>query len=1107
MAEDIIIPIDITGGMDDHSSLKQTQDPELIENITLDDNGYPKKRNGFYTRPANIDLTNNTNNDFIPLAKTIISERNRDTIYFEKYVGTYSFYHGQTKLEVQDQSQRLGVTAGLSVEYEEIDTSQRRQNTPDPTSDNPTDNQDTFSQMEWNAKVVGDNIHAIFYDKDLDSQIIDRDSGVYVLPEDANNTPRANFPRMVQTPSDIYYCFIDINTNPEETNLRLFSLDGSKYWDQGVNTNYVFVDPEDGTNLTFGGTAPRISVVVDPVDPTIIHITYMIVSTIGTNGHACAQIRIASIKENPSLPNGFEYNNFRSTPVFRLTEIINTTSGVPLITTDGNHFYIYVAGRNNGPFFRFGLDLDVNGVDYWGSYFISNGTVGGLPSVLCRDASIAVYNDHLVVLESFWGSYSASTRGVIIPFTVFDNFTGSLNYQDFLQGQPYYSIFNFLGPQWAPYPTIPSFAWKGETQVTDFAVWRNRLVTVMCHVRDEQYNTYLVELDIKRGLQLVSYLNYGDKLGSYTENWGESGQLSNLTVDGENLYIPITFTSDIYNAEYSLNNWVATRQHVRAVLIKVTANFISKTTFNELVLSSSNQPLIQAYGKSVPTSFAHPPTIANVIGSGSTGFNYFYIAVYEFFDDKGNVYRSQLSNSYNILTSPTSTNKVYVTTYIFADPRIHTVALYRTKNNQPDTFYFVGRYTNQSLFRPAIDGNSNAVQFSENEIRIDDTASDAALGGELYTAQLSSNSELENTAPQPMNFIINHNNRIYGVSSQDTRKIVYSKQATEGRGLEFNDTLSIIVERDKEGQDAGLVALASTENYLLCFKRSSIFAISGDGPNNVGIGETHTLPILVSDTIGCVDPASVISVTMGAVFKSHKGFTVITKGLQIVDINAGTEAREDAKILRSLIHRKRNVAMFLTEDGEILCLDMNDNENPIKWTIFTGFLGCVDMTYSNDQLRILKQTGDVLLENDVFRDDNTFITQKMTTGWLRVGDIAEYQRVKRLFVTGEYKSDHTLKVDVSYDFEDYVDKTYTLTPITGYETGTKPADGTINAGGNTGVYEWDIHLARQKCSAIKFTIYDEERNGIIGESFQLEGLALKIGKKAGLRKINEQKRG
>jgi hypothetical protein len=106
---------------------------------------------------------------------------------------------------------------------------------------------------------------------------------------------------------------------------------------------------------------------------------------------------------------------------------------------------------------------------------------------------------------------------------------------------------------------------------------------------------------------------------------------------------------------------------------------------------------------------------------------------------------------------------------------------------------------------------------------------------------------------------------------------------------------------------------------------------------------------------------------------------------------------------------------------------------------------------------------------------------RYVSGWLKLTNVQAFGRAYRVMILGRYYSAHTLTVKVKYDYDDSYVETYTITP--------DPSQG---------IYQFKIHLAKQKCESIKIEIFDTGT----GRSLDLVGMMLEIGIKQGTAKIN-----
>ena len=181
-----------------------------------------------------------------------------------------------------------------------------------------------------------------------------------------------------------------------------------------------------------------------------------------------------------------------------------------------------------------------------------------------------------------------------------------------------------------------------------------------------------------------------------------------------------------------------------------------------------------------------------------------------------------------------------------------------------------------------------------------------------------------------------------------------------------------------------------------------------------------------------------------------------------------------------------------------------------QWSVFTN-CGGVDSVVWNGTHALAKSTGKTYTENTgSYEDDGAFVKLKLTTSWLSFAGVQGYQRVYRVFILGEYKSDHSLRVQLGYDFQPQFTFDQTLDAETLIAPGSWGSDATWGSGslwGGAAPVEWFIAKPeRQKCSTIRVSIEDtmSARTQLAdgsyepyGEGFSISNLALLVGVKRG----------
>lgn len=140
----------------------------------------------------------------------------------------------------------------------------------------------------------------------------------------------------------------------------------------------------------------------------------------------------------------------------------------------------------------------------------------------------------------------------------------------------------------------------------------------------------------------------------------------------------------------------------------------------------------------------------------------------------------------------------------------------------------------------------------------------------LYT----SGNVLPHVAPPGCRVLCAHQSRIFTDSDDGT--IWYSNPVGPGEVASF--TLDFRIPPFEGG---AVTALASLDSNLVVFKESSVWVVSGQGPNATGGGSQYSAPQRLTGDIGCTSARSVVECPLGLMFQSLDGIAVLTRGLQV----------------------------------------------------------------------------------------------------------------------------------------------------------------------------------------------------------------------------------
>jgi len=457
---------------------------------------------------------------------------------------------------------------------------------------------------------------------------------------------------------------------------------------------------------------------------------------------------------------------------------------------------------------------------------------------------------------------------------------------------------------------------------------------------------------------------------------------------------------------------------------------------------------------------------------------YNYRCHYEWMDRKGQIHRSAVSPIYTgTVAAGPSTIRHWV-------PSIHKGEI--DKLGGPTWAAGKTHTTRISIFREYTDGLYHKIH--QSALTDNDTAAAYTLIND-DTLDISGNEILyvtggilEDYGPPETRIGVVRQNRMFIVPEEDRELIWYSKEKVEGLGIQFSPFLTRRISAGGE-----IMALAELDEKIIVFKRSEIHAFSGDGPNPTGAGQQFTDTFQVTSDVGCFFRQSVIKTDAGLLFQSEKGIHILTRGLEVVYIGAPVEAYNGVAVMKaSDTQRYNRQVRFLMYDGSMLVYDHSVQQ----WATFTnalwttGFLQ--DAAVWDGDWCYLDNTGKVREEHETdYTDDSTYIPLKVETAWIKLADLQGFYRIDWISLLGDWKSAHTLTVEIYTDYSPALvaTKTITTTGLTyPYQNRFKMPDGYA------------------KCEAVKLIIYDSDAGAGSNEGYSLSGIAIDYKVKKGLYK-------
>lgn len=226
-----------------------------------------------------------------------------------------------------------------------------------------------------------------------------------------------------------------------------------------------------------------------------------------------------------------------------------------------------------------------------------------------------------------------------------------------------------------------------------------------------------------------------------------------------------------------------------------------------------------------------------------------------------------------------------------------------------------------TLAAPVEIANNKALAVSVTAVASGPPASNELLYSQPFVADTA----LPNDAPGPCSMVGVHQNRLWLDLTDRDGAFRYSQQLVSGVGLQFNEVLG--------GQlpvsCGAIMGFASMDEMVTILAERKIFRITGTGPSASGGYNGYSDPVEVPSDVGCNSAASVLSIPSGVMFRSSKGWYVLSRDLSVKYVG-GSVKRWDSDIITSAV---------LMEDRQEIRISS-------RRTYDTNFTGALQFCYS-----------------------------------------------------------------------------------------------------------------------------------------------------------------
>lgn len=451
--------------------------------------------------------------------------------------------------------------------------------------------------------------------------------------------------------------------------------------------------------------------------------------------------------------------------------------------------------------------------------------------------------------------------------------------------------------------------------------------------------------------------------------------------------------------------------------------------------------------------------------------DYSFVFVWEWLDANGNAHRSATSIPYEVTVSGQGgSGEVNLTVQ---------------SNQFTEKDDSLGRRNCFLTGFVAIPGSTTYYRFTDSDDMPNDMSS-ASIAITFSSSSVTSNEilyttggVLDNWYPPPSKAVEVYKERLWLAGTDDNEEVWYSKKNLKDEPVEFAAELVL-----KSPSDGGRdTALKTLDDKLVLFKKDRFYYTFGDGPNDLGQDGSFSDFEAINSDAGAENPHAVVAYPMGVMAKSAKGWNNIDSGFGVSYIGADIEAFNSDKVTSSLVIKDKNEVRFTTTASRVHVFDYVTN----TWSTDTG-LTSVRAVIWKDQYTLLDTSGNVYVDNaSSWEDGATSYSLKLETGWFAFDQIGGFQRIYQMMVRGDYKSKHTLKVEIAYDYNDtYIDEV-DIDPFT--------------LVGASAAYRFQVYMKRQKCEAMKFRITETPDKTGTEQSCSLTDFTFLVGRKRGLSKL------
>lgn len=309
-----------------------------------------------------------------------------------------------------------------------------------------------------------------------------------------------------------------------------------------------------------------------------------------------------------------------------------------------------------------------------------------------------------------------------------------------------------------------------------------------------------------------------------------------------------------------------------------------------------------------------------------------------------------------------------------------------------------------------------------------------------------------------------YKNRIWGISSEDRKNLVFTQALLEGEVPQHHPFLAHRI--DDDGRCTGLAVM---DDNLIVFKEDAVYLLRGSGPDRKGLNPDFIVT-KVNTPHGCIDRRSIVADPRGVFFRSRLGLMRLTRqmeaewvGEKIQDAIVDSINIVDAAVLPN--YSERVYFLISADDGSGGAFLVYQWSND-QWSVdlLAGSesdpLAPLSIAWLNGLAYAIFAQDTTIYAHRGAEDPIDIYTLSILTQWFQFSGHQGFKRIRAIELMGEYLEPHTLNVVIQRDYRE----NETSQTVLWDEVETALVED------ETSRYQFKIHVKEQRCESLRMAI-------------------------------------